>query len=157
MDAALLPTALAGHARDRVQVLAGDARVRARVLSRGDAAGVLHDVISTLAPIRSPVMPTKPITRPLRIEATRNATPFALPARPLALARCSSGIKIVTTVARTMNTQSMAAGHDRRGNYRLRFQVDPEGYGKPDAGVDDGGGNRIDQDGANGLWHAVSP
>lgn len=56
MDAALLLTALAGHARDRVQVLAGDARVRARVLSRGDAAGVLHDVISTLAPIDAQIV-----------------------------------------------------------------------------------------------------
>jgi uncharacterized protein (DUF58 family) len=50
MDAALLLTALAGHARDRVQVVAGDRRVHARVTG-SDRAGLLHDVISTLAPV----------------------------------------------------------------------------------------------------------
>jgi uncharacterized protein (DUF58 family) len=50
MDAALLLTALAGHARDRVQVLAGDRAVRARV-SGTDRARLLHDTISTLAPV----------------------------------------------------------------------------------------------------------
>ncbi|MBR7743540.1 DUF58 domain-containing protein [Phycicoccus sp. BSK3Z-2] len=50
MDAALLLTALAGHARDRVQVLAGDRRVHARVTG-ADRAALLHDVISTLAPV----------------------------------------------------------------------------------------------------------
>lgn len=50
MDAALLLTALAGHARDRVQVIAGDREIRARV-SGTDRARLLHDVISTLAPI----------------------------------------------------------------------------------------------------------
>ncbi len=50
MDAALLLTALAGHARDRVQVVAGDRRVHARV-SGADRARLLHDVISTLAPV----------------------------------------------------------------------------------------------------------
>jgi uncharacterized protein (DUF58 family) len=52
MDAALLLTALAGHARDRVQVLAGDRVVLARV-SGADRATLLHDTISTLAPIES--------------------------------------------------------------------------------------------------------
>jgi uncharacterized protein (DUF58 family) len=50
MDAALLLTALAGHARDRVQVLAGDRRVVARVGGH-DRARLLHDTISTLAPV----------------------------------------------------------------------------------------------------------
>jgi uncharacterized protein (DUF58 family) len=50
MDAALLLTALAGHARDRVLVIAGDREIRARV-SGTDRARLLHDVISTLAPI----------------------------------------------------------------------------------------------------------
>ena len=50
MDAALLLTALAGHARDRVQVLAGDRVVLARVAGT-DRAKLLHDTISALAPI----------------------------------------------------------------------------------------------------------
>jgi uncharacterized protein (DUF58 family) len=50
MDAALLLTALAGHARDRVQVIAGDRAVLARV-GGADRARLLHDTISTLAPI----------------------------------------------------------------------------------------------------------
>ncbi len=50
MDAALLLTALAGHARDRVQVLAGDRVVLARVAGT-DRARLLHDTISALAPI----------------------------------------------------------------------------------------------------------
>ena len=52
MDAALLLTALAGHARDRVQVLAGDRTVVARA-SGADRATLLHDTISTLAPVES--------------------------------------------------------------------------------------------------------
>ncbi|HZB67707.1 MAG TPA: DUF58 domain-containing protein [Ornithinibacter sp.] len=52
MDAALLLTALAGHARDRVQVLAGDRVVLARV-SGTDRARLLHDTISTLAPVEA--------------------------------------------------------------------------------------------------------
>jgi uncharacterized protein (DUF58 family) len=50
MDAALLLTALAGHARDRVQVLAGDRVVLARV-GGTDRAKLLHDTISALAPV----------------------------------------------------------------------------------------------------------
>ncbi len=50
MDAALLLTALAGHARDRVQVLAGDRSVHTRI-SGADRARLLHDTISTLAPV----------------------------------------------------------------------------------------------------------
>lgn len=52
MDAALLLTALAGHARDRVQVVAGDRVVHARV-SGADRASLLHDTISTLAPVEA--------------------------------------------------------------------------------------------------------
>lgn len=50
MDAALLLTALAGHARDRVQVLAGDRTVHTRITGT-DRARLLHDTISTLAPV----------------------------------------------------------------------------------------------------------
>ncbi|NHA66712.1 DUF58 domain-containing protein [Phycicoccus flavus] len=57
MDAALLLTALAGHARDRVQVLAGDRAVRARITG-SDRATLLHDVISTLAPVDPQVVET---------------------------------------------------------------------------------------------------
>lgn len=50
MDAALLLVALAGHARDRVQLLAGDRVVHARVAGH-DRARLLHEAISTLAPV----------------------------------------------------------------------------------------------------------
>lgn len=56
MDAALLLTALAGHARDRVEVIAGDQRVRARVLGRGASSAVLHEVISALAPVDAEIV-----------------------------------------------------------------------------------------------------
>lgn len=52
MDAALLLTALAGHAHDRVQVIAGDRAILARVAG-SDRARLLHDTISTLAPVES--------------------------------------------------------------------------------------------------------
>ena len=52
MDAALLLTALAGHARDRVQVLAGDRVVHTRVTG-ADRARMLQDTISTLAPVEA--------------------------------------------------------------------------------------------------------
>ena len=52
MDAALLLTALAGHAHDRVQVIAGDRVVHTRVTG-ADRARLLHDTISTLAPVES--------------------------------------------------------------------------------------------------------
>lgn len=52
MDAALLLVALAGHAHDRVQVLAGDRLVHARV-SGHDRARLLHEAISTLAPVEA--------------------------------------------------------------------------------------------------------
>jgi uncharacterized protein (DUF58 family) len=50
MDAALLLTALAGHARDRVQVIAGDRVVHTRI-GGADRAKLLHDTISNLAPV----------------------------------------------------------------------------------------------------------
>lgn len=50
MDALLLLTALAGHARDRVEIIAGDQRVRARVA--GSLAGsTLQEAITALAPV----------------------------------------------------------------------------------------------------------
>ena len=52
MDAALLLTALAGHAHDRVQVIAGDRVVHARVTGT-DRARLLHDTISTLGPVEA--------------------------------------------------------------------------------------------------------
>lgn len=57
MDAAFLLTALAGHARDRVQVVAGDRAVRARVTGT-DRVGLLHDTISTLAPVDARLVET---------------------------------------------------------------------------------------------------
>jgi uncharacterized protein (DUF58 family) len=51
MDATLLLTALAGHAHDRVDVIAGDQRVRARVVGSSDRTNPLAEVVSALAPI----------------------------------------------------------------------------------------------------------
>ena len=50
MDAALLLTALAGHARDRVQVIAGDQVVRAQVTGH-DRAGLVRSAVSALATV----------------------------------------------------------------------------------------------------------
>lgn len=51
MDAALLLTALAGHAHDRVHVIAGDQTVRVRVGGSAERSGLLAEVVSALAPI----------------------------------------------------------------------------------------------------------
>ncbi|MGN6415224.1 DUF58 domain-containing protein [Flexivirga sp.] len=51
MDAALLLTALASRAGDRVGFLAGDRTVRARVAGISDRAELLHTVINTMAPL----------------------------------------------------------------------------------------------------------
>jgi uncharacterized protein (DUF58 family) len=51
MDAALLLTALATHAHDRVHVVAGDQRVRAEVREPSERRGLLGEVVSALAPI----------------------------------------------------------------------------------------------------------
>lgn len=50
MNAALLLVAIAGHARDRVTVIAGDREVRVRVAGH-DRVELLHDTISRLAPV----------------------------------------------------------------------------------------------------------
>ncbi len=50
MDAALLLTALAGHAHDRVQIIAGDRTIRARV-GGADRVKLLHSAVSTLATV----------------------------------------------------------------------------------------------------------
>ncbi|RUR79168.1 hypothetical protein PCC6912_33420 [Chlorogloeopsis fritschii PCC 6912] len=89
--------------------------------------GTVHKC--TIARIVSPIektsiqnTPRKPITKPLKVEATRNPTPLIVPTRPFALSRFGSGITIVTSVesaivrklpaiaprsARMMNTQRM--------------------------------------------------
>lgn len=51
MDAALLLTALASRAGDRVDFLAGDRRIRARVCGITDRAELLHAVINAMAPL----------------------------------------------------------------------------------------------------------
>jgi uncharacterized protein (DUF58 family) len=55
MDAALLLTALAGHARDRIQVVAGDQRIRARI-GGSVVESVLPEVISALAPLEAEIV-----------------------------------------------------------------------------------------------------
>ena len=75
MDATLLLTALAGHARDRVQVLAGDRAVHARI-SGTDRARLLHDTISTLAPVESRLVEAD--WRALATEVVRLGTHRAL-------------------------------------------------------------------------------
>jgi uncharacterized protein (DUF58 family) len=56
MDAALLLTALAGHAHDRVHVIAGDQRIRAQVGGSSDRSGLLAEVVSALAPIEPAIV-----------------------------------------------------------------------------------------------------
>ena len=56
MDAALLLTALAGHAQDRVHVIAGDQRIRAQVGGSSDRSGLLAEVVSALAPIEPAIV-----------------------------------------------------------------------------------------------------
>jgi len=51
MDAALLMTALASRAHDRVDVVAGDQVVRVRVGGSADRGTLLADVVSALAPV----------------------------------------------------------------------------------------------------------
>jgi uncharacterized protein (DUF58 family) len=51
MDAALLLTALASRAHDRVDVVAGDQVVRVRVGGSADRGSLLADVVSALAPV----------------------------------------------------------------------------------------------------------
>ncbi|MFC7491505.1 MULTISPECIES: DUF58 domain-containing protein [unclassified Knoellia] len=75
MDAALFLTAIAGHARDRVHVIAGDRVVRAHV-SGHDRVGVLHDAISELAPVDAQLIEAD--WRLLATEVTRVGTQRAL-------------------------------------------------------------------------------
>ena len=56
MDAALLLTALASHAHDRVHVVAGDQAVRVRVGGTTDRATLLADVVSALAPVEAALL-----------------------------------------------------------------------------------------------------
>ncbi|MFK5584451.1 MULTISPECIES: DUF58 domain-containing protein [unclassified Serinicoccus] len=60
MDAALLLAALASRAGDRVDLLAGDRTVRARVGSRGGAArsGLLHEMVSALSTLEPVLLET---------------------------------------------------------------------------------------------------
>lgn len=51
MDAALLLAALASRAGDRVDLLAGDRRVRARVGSATDRGSLLHELVTAMAPV----------------------------------------------------------------------------------------------------------
>ncbi|BDZ59003.1 uncharacterized protein (DUF58 family) [Barrientosiimonas humi] len=51
MDAALLLAALASRAGDRVQLLAGDRRIRARVTSSTDRNQLLHELVTAMAPL----------------------------------------------------------------------------------------------------------
>jgi uncharacterized protein (DUF58 family) len=51
MDAALLLSALASRAGDRVQLLAGDRRIRARVSSGSNRNQLLHDLVTAMAPL----------------------------------------------------------------------------------------------------------
>ena len=75
MDAALFLTAIAGHARDRVHVIAGDRVVRAHV-SGHDRVGVLHDAISELAPVQAHLIEAD--WRLLAAEVTRATSQRAL-------------------------------------------------------------------------------
>ncbi|MCX4969737.1 DUF58 domain-containing protein [Streptomyces sp. NBC_00654] len=58
MDAALLLTALATRAGDRVNLLAHDRRVRARVQGRTDTGDVLARVVNALAPLEPELVET---------------------------------------------------------------------------------------------------
>lgn len=75
MDAALFLTAIAGHARDRVHLIAGDRTVRAHV-SGHDRVGTLHDAISALAPVDAQLIEAD--WRLLASEVTRSGTQRAL-------------------------------------------------------------------------------
>jgi uncharacterized protein (DUF58 family) len=75
MDAALFLTAIAGHARDRIHLIAGDRVVRARV-SGHDRVRTLHDAISELAPIEAQLVEAD--WRLLATEVSRVGTQRAL-------------------------------------------------------------------------------
>ncbi len=75
MDAALFLTAIAGHARDRIHLIAGDRTVRARV-SGHDRVRTLHDAISELAPVEAQLVEAD--WRLLATEVSRVGTQRAL-------------------------------------------------------------------------------
>jgi uncharacterized protein (DUF58 family) len=75
MDAALLMTALAGHAHDRVSVIAGDREVRVRV-GGSERSRLLHDVVSALAPVDARLVEADWTV--LATEVTRTVTQRAL-------------------------------------------------------------------------------
>lgn len=51
MDAALLLAALASRAGDRIDLVAGDRRIRARVRANTDRTALLHELVTAMAPI----------------------------------------------------------------------------------------------------------
>ncbi|KGN42355.1 DUF58 domain-containing protein [Knoellia aerolata] len=75
MDAALFLTAIAGHARDRIHLIAGDRVVRAHV-SGHDRVRTLHDAISELAPVEAQLVEAD--WRLLATEVSRVGTQRAL-------------------------------------------------------------------------------
>ena len=95
--------------------------------------------VSPIAPTSIQRTPRNPIASPLRIEATRKATPLAVPTRPLARSRPASGTRMVTSVesaiARTLPTIAPTS---------VSTMKSPQG----DAGrVGEGGRRRGDEDG----------
>ncbi len=76
MDAALLLAALASRAGDRVQLLAGDRRVRVRAGGGSERGRLLHDLVTAMAPVQ-PVL-VEADWRRLAAEVERAAGPRAL-------------------------------------------------------------------------------
>jgi uncharacterized protein (DUF58 family) len=76
MDAALLLAAVASHAGDRVTLLAGDRAVRTRVGGGSDRSGLLHDLVTGMAPLEPSLVEAD--WRALAGEVHRAAGPRAL-------------------------------------------------------------------------------
>lgn len=53
MDATLLLTAVASRAGDRVDLIAGDRSIRARVMSGSDRTSLLHSMVTAMAPLEA--------------------------------------------------------------------------------------------------------
>ena len=53
MDAALLLTAVASRAGDRVDLIAGDRTVRGRVIGKSDRSELLHSMVTAMAPLEA--------------------------------------------------------------------------------------------------------
>ena len=62
MDAALLLAALASRAGDRIDLLAGDRRIRAKVSGSRDRTALLHDLVSAMAPLDSALLEANWVT-----------------------------------------------------------------------------------------------